>query len=131
MNINIMTRKDFEALPHRDWDKPLTFDSLIILPMRDMHDSGYRCMDFVAVRNDEPLCLLAGSSDVIHIDGIGGYGLNWLERYGTVPSQIPPSNWSIDCLPKSGLLRIFPGSGKMTCGGALSSFEIFALPKSD
>lgn len=131
MNIEEMTRKDFEVLPHRKWNEEIEFNSLIILPGRpkDKHDSGYRCMDFVAVIDDVPKCLLSGCSDVIHVDGIGGYGFNWTSKYSGVPVLIPPSGWSIDCLPKSGLLRMWPHSGKMRCGDALSSFEIFSLSK--
>lgn len=128
MNILEMTKKELEALDHRQWNTEMEFDSLVIIPgrARDIHDSGYRCMDFVAVKDTEPICLLSGCSDVIHIDGIGGLGKDWVKRYGTVPAAIPPSGWSIDCLPKSGLLRIWPGSRKMSCGPALSSFEIYA-----
>jgi hypothetical protein len=131
MDVNEMTRKDFDALPQRKWDEEVVFNSLIILPGRakDMHDSGYRCMDFVAVNEDGPQCRLSGCSDVIHIDGIAGFGDNWLEKYGGCPTMVPPTAWSIDCLPKSGLLRMWPSSGKMKCGPALSSFEIYALPK--
>lgn len=158
MNIDQMTRRDFESLPGRGWDEDIDFDSMVILPAHiprlsvwkykirlwlskkaswvkepqeyeidGMHDSGFRYMDFVAVRENKAICRLAGGSDVIHIDGIGGYGRDWIERYGTVPRMVPVSGWSIDCLPKSGLLRIWPGSHQMTCGPALSSFEIYAL----
>ena len=159
MSISKMTVKQFRQLPPLVWGRGITFDSLIILPARfdrtgllmfrirsvlarlfgfqepdvwqveHLHDSGYRCMDFVACKDDEPICRLSGCSDVIHVDGIGGYGNEWLERYGTIPETIPPSGWSIDCLPASGLLRMWPASRKMTCGPALSSFEIFALPR--
>ena len=124
-----MTRKEFELLPHRKWDEEIICNSLIILPGRakDKHDSGYRSMDFVAVINSKPKCLLSGCSDVIHIDGIAGLGDNWVNKYGGVPKLIPPSGWSIDCLPKSGLLRMWPSSGKIKCAPALSSFEIYAL----
>ena len=118
MKIQEMKRCDFEMLPHREWREEIEFDSMVILPgkAKDLHDSGYRCMDFVAVKNNEPLCLLAGGSDVIHIDGIGGYGKDWFKKYGCVPSQISIFGWSIDCLPKSGLLRIWPPSQRMASG---------------
>jgi hypothetical protein len=126
-----MTRKEFEGLPHRKWDETIVCNSLVILPGRakDLHDSGYRCMDFVAIINREAKYLLSGCSDVIHVDGIGGYGDNWLKKYGTSPNKIPVSGWSIDCLRKSGLLNMWPNSGRIKCGPAWSSFEIFALPK--
>lgn len=129
MNINSMTRKDFEALPYRkSWNEPIICASLVIFPTRRKHDSGYRCMDFIAIdENNEPICKLSGCSDVLHFDGIGGYGHNWLEKYHSVPKQIPPSGWSMDCLTKSGLLRIWPNTERIYCGVALSSFEIYAL----
>jgi len=102
-DINEWTRKEFDALPGREWDQEVQFDSLVILPTRQIHDSNYRCMDFVAV--------------VIHINGIGGYGKDWFTEY-----------WSIDCLKKSGLLRMFT-HGKLTCGPALSSFELYSIKK--
>ena len=118
-----MTRKEFEVLPYRDKDRPIVFDSLVILPGRakDLHNSGYRYMDFVAVIRNCPLCRLSGHSDALHIDGIG----SWRRVQDT------PPNWTIDCLPKSGLLRIWPGPYKMTCGPALSNFEIYCTTEKD
>ena len=117
MNVSEMTRKGFEELPLREWNEEVIFDSLIILPgkARDLHDSGYRCMDFVAVLNKKPICRLSSCSDVIHIDGIGG-----------VRRRLPFTGWSIDCLPKSGLLRLFT-QAKISCGPSLSSFEVFIV----
>jgi hypothetical protein len=128
-NINLWTRKEFEALPCRGWNEDIgEFDSLIILPKRNIHDSGFRCLDFIAVKDNVPFIRLSGCSDVIHIDGIGGMGKNWLKRYGKIPDAVPPSNWSIDCLKTSGLLRMFTHR-KLLAGEALSSFEIFTKPE--
>jgi hypothetical protein len=125
-DINLWTRKEFRSLPLRKWDEDIgEFDSLIILPTRRIHDSNFRCMDFVAVRKNIPFCRLSGCSDVIHIDGIGGLGKNWFTKFGKVPESISPIEWSIDCLKISGLLRIFTYN-KLTVGEALSSFEIYS-----
>jgi hypothetical protein len=105
---------------------PNIFKHPEIYELDGMHDSGYRCMDFVACSKREAICLLSGCSDVMHFDGIGGFGENWVRKYGTVPKLIPPSGWSIDCLPKSGLLRVFC-DGKIKCSSALSSFEFYAI----
>ncbi len=117
-SINEMTRKDFDALPYRKGqglNEYGPFDSLVILPRRAMHDSGYRCMDFVAVKNRKPVCRLSGCSDVIHIGGISNMrGI--------------PSNYNVDCLPKSGLLHLFTydmKERKLYCGASLSSFEVY------
>lgn len=134
-DINEMTREEFEKLPRRKWDEEFECRFLIILPgkgdKKSMHDSGYRCMDFVGVKDDGSMVLLSGCSDVIHIDGIGGYGYKWFDKYHDIPILIPPSGWSIDCLPKSGLLRIWPESKKIKVGLALSSFEIYALTREE
>ena len=75
------SKKEFEALPKRKWDEGIgEFDSMIILPTKHIHDSGFRCMDFVAVKGKEPFCRLSGCSDVIHMDGIGGM-VNGREMY--------------------------------------------------
>jgi hypothetical protein len=87
-------------------------------------------MDFVAVLDNEPVCRLSGCSDVIHLDGIGGFGDKWLEKNGGVPDAVPPAGWTIDCMRVSGLLRLFcTGRGrlKLRCAEALSSFEVFAI----
>lgn len=128
MKITEMTRKDFEALPYRDsWNSTIKdIDSIVILPLRRKHDSGYQCMDFIACKEEEAICRLAGGSDVLHIEGIGGFGHNWFKKYGKCPETTPSTSWNIDCLPKSRLLRIFNTDRKVIVGSALSSFEIFS-----
>lgn len=127
MIIEDMTRKDFDKVPHKDsFKKDIgDFDSLIILPLRAKHDSGFRCMDFVAAKKNKPICRLSGCSDIVHLNGIGGYGYNWLEKYNAVPNKVDTIAWNIDCLPKSGLLRLFTWKKKLIAGDALSSFEIY------
>ena len=98
MNILKMSKKDFSAVPERaSWDaKVELFNSLVIIPTKHMHDSGFMCMDFVAVDDkNEPICRLSGCSDVLHIDGIGGYGKQYVPGVMSRPIQ----GWSIDCLP--------------------------------
>lgn len=131
MGVNLMTKQEFISLPHRKWDEEVLCDSIIIIPgsgkKNELHDSGYRCMDFVAVKKGKPTCLLSGCSDVIHINGIGGFGA-WEVGTG-FPKQIAPISWNIDCLPKSGLMRLFLVSTShiISCKPALSSFEIIAI----
>lgn len=123
MRVEKMTKKDFNNIPFRKWDEDIgKFSSLVIIPTRKKHDSGYMCMEFVAVdANHEPICKMSGCSDVIHIDGIGGYGN--IRESGEIQKMIVPKGWSIDCLP-CGYLRLFL-DGKMTCGLDLSDFEVY------
>lgn len=128
-DINEMTRREFEELPQREsWNEEIECTSLIVLPSRRLHDSGFRCMAFVLVQEHIAFMRVGGGSDVVHIDGIGGFGYRWHEREGAQRFLLPPSGWSIDCLKKSGLLRLFPMSHRLMVGASLSSFEIWALP---
>lgn len=122
MKVTEMSREDFEKVPERKhFDEQIgLFYSLVILPMDYLHDSGYKCMDFIAVdENDEPICKLSGCSDVLHLDGIGGFG----KYNGSIADNRPIEGWSIDCLP-CGLLRVFC-KGQIEAGYAVSSFEVF------
>lgn len=125
MDIGEMKRTDFDDLPFRkNWAEEVVCDSIVILPTRRKHDSGYRVMDFVACLGNEPVCRLSGCSDVIHIDGIGGFG--WAYHKKGDRQVLLPRGWSIDCLWKSGLLRLFCSSKTIICGSALSSFEVWS-----
>jgi len=131
LNIMEMTKKEFENLPERKSfnEEVGEFDSIVILPTKYKHDSGYQCMDFVGCIEDRPIIRLSGCSDVMNIEGIGGFGYNWLEKHKTNKEVFRITSvkaWGIDCLPKSRLLRIFCRR-KIKVGDALSSFEIWSI----
>ena len=125
-HYNQWTRKEFESLP-----RPKSYtnqeigevDSLVILPGRHYHVSGYRCMQFVTIQNGKPTYIVSGCSDVIHLGGIDGRNTPIMKN-GIVDNYIPVIRWKIDCLPTSGLLRLFADK-RIVIGASLSSFEIF------
>lgn len=128
MEINEMTRQEIERVQNRKWNEDIgEFDSLIILPMEDVHDSGFRVMDFVAVADGMPLRRLSGCSDVLHLDGIGGFGIGGINRYDQKLPKIPAA-WSIDCLKISGLIRLFT-HGKLIVDDACSSMGVYNIIK--
>ena len=118
MDILTMKKEDFEKVPFRNAETNLDdFYSAVIIPAEDMHDSGYRCMDFVAVNSSkEPICRL-------DIDGIGGYGLN-----GVLSDKVDNKAWKIDCLP-CGYLRIFPRTGYKLQADSIpvSDYSLYAV----
>ncbi len=126
------SRKEFEALPRASWDNHEVgeVDSLVILPTRRKHDSGYRCMEFVTIQKGKPTYIVSGCSDVIHLAGISGdnVGHHNFDRdmlYERIDKGISPRVcWRIDCLPVSGLLRLFCEK-QLYIGQSLSSFEVF------
>lgn len=124
--LNDMTRKDFEALPERTWSEVLTgVDSIVLIPSRRKHDSGFACFGYVAVKGEQ--AWRCGGGDVLHIDGIGGYGKDWITRESGVPSMISVKGWNIDCLVKSGFLRLWSDKGKLSCEPDLSSMEVYSI----
>jgi len=124
--ISDMTIKEFRLVPFREsWSCEIKdIDNIIILPSNideKLHDSGFILLDFVACRDNKPVCRCSGCSDVIHLNGIGGYGFWYDDK---IPTTTPVISWNIDCLPGSGLLRLWCNY-KLRIGFALSSFEIF------
>ena len=113
MNITEMTKEDFAAVPYldlyKDWktiapNNKLEFHSFVIIPVErdgaiDLHDSGWGCMEFCLVGDDmEPIGKVGGGSDVLHLDGIGGYGDDY-NRRSYLSRMVPVKGWTIDCLP--------------------------------
>lgn len=143
MDILDMTKKDFDAVPRldtyndTDWEKlapngRLEFRSFVIIPVYnedgtiDLHDSGWGCMEFCLInQHNEPIGKIGGGSDVVNLDGIGGYGDNWL-KFAGVPRIIPVHGWSIDLLP-CGYLNVWTKRtlylrDRIIC----SNFEVFS-----
>jgi len=139
-DICSMTKEDLANLPKLgdegfdgfDPNKD-TFESLVIIPTGEEHDSGFQCMEFALISNNGvPICRVGGYSDVIVIDGIGGYGARGFSKAFKLSNGQPvvvPHGWSIDCLP-CGYLRLFANS---SCSLMLErpywggfTFEIYA-----
>jgi len=130
-----MTREDFYRLPEIGWESRSTddFTSFVIIPSEDINDN-YRDMTFVGCYNSLAFVKISGCSDVLHFDGIDGLSC----RPISAVSKRRPVSWTIDCLGKSGLLRIFCHEKikhrrlteykpiTISHGVPISSFEIFA-----
>lgn len=126
MNVCNLTKEDFQKVPDRKWDEVITCNSFVIIPTGELHDSGFQCMEIVALDDKHnPMCKCSGCSDVVNLDGIGGYGKS-LEFYNL--GHIPLNKlvgWSLDVLP-CGYVRIFC-KGHITIGPALSGLEVYCV----
>lgn len=103
MNI-FSTKEDFENL---DYFGPTDeFNGIVIIPTNELHDSGFGCMRFALTNHEEVVGCVGGYSDVIHLNGIGGFGRfeDFNETLKT--GRAKRIDWSIDCLP-NGLIRLF------------------------
>lgn len=124
MNIMEMKRSDFENVPRRaSWNSNEgKFDCFVIIPTARKHDSGWMCMKIIGCKNDHPIVNLTECSDVIHIDGIGGYNL-----WPRIDNLTVAQGWCIDCLP-CGYFRLFCNNGA-TVGDSLRDFELFGCKR--
>ncbi len=87
MNINKMTRAEFEALPNIEKCNGVV-ESFILLPNTQIHhDSGYRCFNAIAIDKEGEILGKCRSYDVLNLEAI---------RFMT-----------IDCLKKSKLFRVW------------------------
>ena len=118
-----MTKKELLAIEER---KPTsTFNAFVIVPTGERHDSGYECMKFILTDRREIVGAVGGSSDVVHLNGIGGYGENWAQTFDR--GVAPIVDWSIDLLPKSHCVRVFCSRELYLKDGFIcSDFEVYA-----
>lgn len=87
------TLEDFRAMETFGYDKPeLTFDGFVIVPMSELHDSGFPYIKVIAADDDEIVGVFSGCADVIHF-------LQVCDRIAYGPF--------IDILLKSGCVHIF------------------------
>ena len=89
MDINKMTKKQFEQLPYIDEMNGIDVDSIVLLPSKRHHDSGFNVYEVVICNKWTALGKCFGY-DTFSIFMQGDYN-----RVG------------IDCLRGSGLMRIF------------------------
>ena len=117
------TREEFLAIENHDPVGP--FRDVIIVPTDDIHDSGFRCMKFIFVRQGAIVGAVSGCSDVLHLNGIGGYGKHG-EFLETLASGMTKRiGWKIDCLPKSNCIRLMCDHNLSADYMAVSDYSIF------
>ena len=97
------------------------FTDVVIVPMNELHDSGYRCMKFILVYQGKIVGAVSGWSDVVFPNGIGNYG-KFMNSFKT--DLVPNMYLSIDCLPKSGCIRLMMVD-KYKCSDFIGSTFIF------
>jgi Zn ribbon nucleic-acid-binding protein len=127
MNIN-STREEFENLGYFE---PIDeFNGVVIIPTNELHDSGFGCMKFALTNHDEVVGCVGGGSDVMHLNGIGGYGKPGEDFEALTTNMIRRVDWSIDCLP-NGLIRLFCSYKLDIDEFIVSDFNLYAKTKGE
>ena len=119
-NLNEYTLEEFREMEL--FGRDCFFDSVVIVPVEELHDSGYRCMKFILCHHDDIVGVVGGWSDVVHPNGIGNHGLSydW--------SATPNIGLHIDCLKGSGCVRLMM-SGLYKCSDFIGSDFVFYKTK--
>lgn len=105
MDKDIMKMTKKELMELENFYDGKKFNAFVIVPMNYKHGSGFQCMKYILLDKFEIVGVIGGGSDVIHFNGIGGYGKNPDYTKKTIPIH----DLRIDCLPKSKCLRVFTG----------------------
>lgn len=120
---NFSSRKEFYELKPFEPKEP--FNGFIVIPEMgdELHDSGYRFLKIALTNHGRVVGCVEGCTDVIHLNGIGGYG-KYNDKYeDRVRTRTAPViDWSIDVAP-NGLVRVF-----CTKELELDSFPLSDLP---
>lgn len=103
VNLSLCTKK--ELLEMENYLPEEKFNGVVIVPMSKTHMSGWGAMKYVLVNGERIVGVLGGGSDVLHINGIGGYGLDFDTSIKT--GKVDRVAYKIDCLRKSGCVRLF------------------------
>jgi len=109
-DINSYSKKEF--LDMENFEPCDSFSEIILVPTSKKHDSGYRSIKFILAKRGKIVGVVSGWSDVIHLNGIGGNGIDFQH-----PKYV---DWRIDCLPKSGCMRLF-SSNELTTDNFIGS----------
>lgn len=102
---NMSSIEDFQKLePFKPTSK---FNGFVVIPTDEMHDSGYQMMKVVLLDHWKVVGCIDCGCDVIHLNGIGGYG-KYGEKYNerVQTKTAPATDWCIDMTPK-GVVRVF------------------------
>ena len=115
-NLNEYTLEEFREMEL--FGEDCLFNNVVIVPMNELHDSGYRCMKFILCDDGDIVGAVSGWSDVVHPNGIWNHGLSydW--------SVTPNIGLSIDCLAGSGCVRLIM-IGLYECSDFIGSDFIF------
>lgn len=81
--------EDLESIPRRKWLETIKTALVYVFPSKRIHDSGFACMDFVAVLPDLTRVRFGGGCDSVSFFG---------------------KAFQMDCMP-NGIIRIFNQRG--------------------
>ena len=112
------TKKELLALPYRmlNAKDSSIYDHLLIFPTRQKHDSGWRCMAIIGIRNGKPIEKLTTGAD----------DLNWKVAF-SLHSLV--ADVRTDCCMKTGIFHWWGNGIAFEVGFPTSSIDITIIKK--
>lgn len=110
------TAKELLKLPDREWDKITEYDSILIVPAKIKHDSGFMRIAIIGVVGGEPKEICAYPDDI-----------NW--DMTEFKQDYSCTGMRTDCYYPQGILHFWCRGVKFIVGEALSSTEIKLIKK--
>jgi len=111
------TQKELRRLPHRDWDDVAIYDSLILIPGRIKHDSGWQHIIIVGCKKRIPFVICTSCSDDLE------WAMPDAVRFGP-NNEHSLGQMRMDCLPISKAFHAWMNERQFKVGPALSSIKI-------
>lgn len=93
-----------DDIPRRKWDEEIKAVIVYVFPNKTMHDSGFMCMDFVALLQDGSKVRFGGGCDSVFFVG---------------------RHFCMECMP-NGIIRIFNHYG-FTISDDLSTITFYEM----
>ena len=121
MTIFEITKYNIKDLPKIEpYDDEILYDSIVIVPTGEIHDSGYMCMAYVFSTNGEVVGVVNRGSDVLCLD--------WGSYIDPTPQESTKRGWTIDCTP-NGFLRLFNVDNRIKNMGGCGTYSVYRAKK--
>jgi hypothetical protein len=111
-----LTRRQLLELPHREWKEESEYESLLILPGRTKHGSGWAQITIIGIKADGYMEIAATCPD----------DLSW---HFPAPQYEFDYGMRTDCIFKNKCLHFWHARMRFKVGMELSSIEIHLIPK--
>jgi len=110
MGIEEYTKRELLKLKERDWQQKSIYDSIVIVPTRTKHDSGFTLMAIIGIRNGKPIEIAAHCDDV-----------NWY-----IPSGVYPGEMILrtDCYYPHNIIHFWSNKCIFEVGASASSTDV-------
>lgn len=118
-------RKELLALPQRGWNTASEYDSLLLVPTAEKHDSGFTIIAIVGVAKGIPVEIAATCDDIC-------WSFPTSHPYDRMTPGLHRMVMRTDCLWPSGIMHVWASGehyfkGRFRVGASLSSVDVTLL----